>query len=184
MRGLLPEHFFFLVCRVHDWPCVAALEQLEIKSRLPNANVQKRTPSGTAVVRRQRARPPKSMRTGQRSKVGPFDAFDVACVRKVLPHSPSDRLGVVLGHVESTSFCSLYALCQKRRYLFHSQVGSLDIYAPASRQLLIMWWKENGILVVPRLLFRALSLWLLVKDEKDLQLGGSMPFCVQRVFQL
>lgn len=139
MRGLLPEHFFFLVCRVHDWPCVAALEQLEIKSRVPNANVQKRTPSGTAVVRRQRARPPKSMRTGQRSKVGPFDAFDVACVRKVLPHSPSDRLGGVLGHVESTSFCSLYVLCQKRRYLFHGQVGPLDIYAPASRQLLIMW---------------------------------------------
>ena len=147
MRGLLPQDFFFLVCRVSDWKRIAAMEQLEIRSRRPNANVHAQRPSGDLTCNKQRSRPPKLIRErAGSSNCGPFDAFDHAWCAPGVPHVDSPRLVHVLGP-GPPSFDALYKAHVQRRYLFHGLIGALDIYAPEHRRLLITWCGTKAAVV-------------------------------------
>ena len=135
MRGLRPENFFFLLCRVSDWSRVAAMEQMEIRSRLPNANVRAQGQPKSVSSCKPRARPPKANR--ERGQRGPFDELDAAAFSRPLPHALSDRL--VLPDLSSPTFDSLYTRELQRRFLFHGLFGPVDVYAPDKRQLLAYW---------------------------------------------
>lgn len=147
MRGLRPDQMFFLLCRTGDWQRVSFLEQLEIKSRRPNANVRLSQTTCSVACKRPRGRPPKFARKQCAStESGPFDFCDGGTRREVKQ--------VCAVPAVATDFRSLYVERIKLNYVVHGVSGPLDIYAPDKGQLLAVWSGSKGAVIDWQLLER------------------------------
>ena len=189
MRGLLPQDFFFLVCRVSDWKRIAAMEQLEIRSRRPNANVRAQRPWGDLTCNKQRSRPPKLIRErAGSSNCGPFDAFDHAWCAPGVPHVDSPRLVHVPGPGPPSLMHCTRLMCSAATFfmawlgLLTYMLRNIDVCwllgaAPKLLSLIGLAWRKNGTLVVVLLLCLVLLLTSLAQVAKLWQLGVSMLRC-------
>lgn len=106
------------------------MEQMDIRSRLPNANVRSCgvwVHCGLLLLRRSHK--------GCAWKRGPFDAFDAAGFGRSSAHAVPARL-VVPDMSSNIAFDLLSKQELQRRFLFHGLIGPIDIYTPDKRQLL------------------------------------------------
>lgn len=149
MRQVNFAQSFFLVCRVDTRVRISAMEQWEIRTRRPNANVPSSLPrkQGCCPCSPPRRRPPKHCRR-QLQAQGPFNHFR-------FPHeTPTPHASQV---DRPSDFHSLYAFLVRLRVVAVGLHGPLDLYAPCNSRLLATWCGTKHAVVDWQLLERKWS---------------------------